>query len=191
MSEKHPTQQHEKREQVASHHEQNHERHEHSKNHEKSTKNETKYSREAIYKAIDKHAVKQEVHTANQEGPHHERPHHYITKTVKRGVYAHTISNVQTHLKPAERRFSKIIHNDTVETLSELGAGTIGRPSAILGGGIFMVFGGLALLLTARYFGFTVPMSMLIALYVTGFVVLFAIDIFSRPIKKRLSRRNQ
>lgn len=164
--------------------------HETKQNHHEQLKPaEVTHSKEEIYKKIEAEAISKDARTIEEKSPHHDRPHHYITQTVKRGVYAHTIKNVQTHLKPSERRFSKIIHNDTVETLSELGAGTVARPSAILGGGIFMVFGGLALLLTARYFGFTIPLSALLALYVVGFILLFVIDILSKPIKKRFSKK--
>jgi cation transport ATPase len=161
------------------------------KHHERSNVEEKKQSKDEIYKQIEVALANKEARKKEeQEAQHHDRPHHYITKSVKRGVYKHTMKNVQTHLKPSERRFSKIVHNETVETLSELGASTVARPNAILGGGIAMVFGGLALLLTARYFGFTIPMSSLIALYVVGFVLLLVVDIIAKPFKKRFLKKN-
>lgn len=159
------------------------------KQHESSKADAKIQSKEEIYKQIEVALANKEAREQEKKAEHHERPHHYITQTVKRGVYKHTIKNVQTHLKPTERRFSKIIHNESVETLSELGASTVGRPNAILGGGIVMVFGGLALLLTARYFGFTIPMSSLIALYVIGFILLFILDILAKPFKKQFTKK--
>ena len=157
--------------------------------HEQSKADAKKQSKEEIYRQIEVARANKEAQKTKELHEHHDRPHHYITKSVKQGVYKHTIRNVQTHLKPAERRFSKILHNDTIEAISELGASTVARPSAILGGGVVMVFGGLALLLTARYFGFTIPMSSLIALYIIGFVLLFIIDIVAKPFRKYFSRK--
>lgn len=160
------------------------------KRHEQTKADAKTQSKEEIYRQIEVAIANKEARAKEEKKEHHDRPHHYITKTVKQGVYKHTIKNVQTHLKPSERRFSKIIHNDTVETISELGANTVARPNAILGGGVVMVFGGLALLLTARYFGFTIPFSSLIALYIIGFTLLLLVDILAKPFKKRYSRKN-
>jgi len=127
-------------------------------------------------------------HTASQ---HHERPHHYITSTVKKGVYLHTMDNVQRHLSPTERRFSKIIHSDTIESLSELGASTVGRSSAILGGGVVMVLGGAILLYMARYFGFSIPLSSLFILYGLGFLIIIVVDIIIKPLKLAKRKRQR
>jgi seryl-tRNA synthetase len=164
--------------------------HEVERHHNSENKPEKKkQSKEEIYRQIEVALANKEAQKTKELHEHHDRPHHYITKSVKQGVYKHTIKNVQTHLRPSERRFSKILHNDTIEAISELGASTVARPNAILGGGVAMVFGGLALLLTARYFGFTIPMSSLIALYIIGFVLLFIIDVIATPLKKRVSKK--
>lgn len=159
--------------------------------HESLTTHEQTQSVEALRHTIDAHALSKDTHTHHTPVAQHERPHHYITRTVKRGVYAHTMKDVQTHLKPSERVFSKVVHNDTIETISELGAGSIARPSAILGGGICMVFGGVGLLMIAKYFGFTLPLSSLIALYIIGFIALFVTDIISKPFRRRLSKKHR
>lgn len=178
-------------EQQSNHTEKKHYHHETIRKHETHTSPERTHSKEAIYKAIESHAKsKDSLNITHTEKEHHQRPHHYITRSVKLGVYTHTIKRVQSQLKPTERVFSKIIHNDTIETISELGADTVGRSSAILGGGIVMVFAGLGLLLTARYFGFTIPLSSLIVLYVIGFILVFIVDIASKPVKNRRRKHN-
>lgn len=159
--------------------------------HTKHPQPEVQYSKEKIYQAIEQHSVQHDKIPSSKDTAHHERPHHYITQEVKRSVYTHTIKNVQKQLSIPEQTFSKIVHNSTVETLSEVGANTIARPSAIIGGGLLMVCAGLALLAMARYYGFTIPLSSLLFFYAVGFALLFVIDMISKPMRKRLKKRGR
>ncbi len=148
-------------------------------------------SSDDVHKTIEQHAQSAAEYKAQHEDhSHHERPHHYITASVKKGVYIHTLRNVQSHLTAPERRFSRLVHNESVESLSELGATTIGRSSAIIGGGVFMIVGGVTLLVMARYFGFSIPLSSLIALYLVGFIVIALVDYFAKLLRKRSSRHS-
>lgn len=149
-------------------------------NHNSERSIDHSHTQEALRKHIDKIAQ----HAESQHKQHHERPHHYITKDVKAAVYVHTLKNVQLHLKTSERVFSKIIHNNVVESISEVGSKTIARPGSIIGGGILMIFGGIILYLFAKYYGFYLPLSSLIALYVMGFFAVFIIDVLKTLILK-------
>jgi len=147
---------------------------------------------EGLHREIERNSRSTTEYKAQHSTQEHQaRPHHYITASVKKGVYAHTVRNVQSHLTPSERRFSKLIHNESVESLSELGASTIGKPNAIIGGGVFMVMGGLILLITARFFGFSIPLSTLVTLYLIGFIIVATIDYLIRIVPKRSSRRRK
>ncbi len=162
----------------------------HRQNVEKSHDKQPKT--DEVHRTIEHHAQSSAEYKAQHTAhDHHARPHHYITASVKKGVYAHTIRNVQSHLSPSERRFSKLIHSESVESLSELGASTVGRSSAIIGGGIFMVIGGATLLLMARYYGFSIPLSTLVALYIIGFIVIAVVDFLIKLVPKRSSRRTR
>lgn len=135
---------------------------------------------------VEKYSLTQEQYKQRQENEsdtHHERPHHYLTKKIKNTVYRQNIENVQTHLKPGEKKFSKFIHNNTVEKLSDAGSKTIARPNVIIGAGLLMAFGGLVVMLVARKYGFEVPLSIYIAFYVVGFVIAFIADITYSRIK--------
>lgn len=144
---------------------------------------------EYIRQTAEHHAKSKESHTTNHENqPKHE--HHYLTKRIKRDVYRHTVDDIQTHLSPSEKRFSKIIHNEFVESISEAGAKTIARPSGILGGAILMVFGGLIVLFFAKRYGFEVPLSLYLFLYLVGFILFVLVELVSNPIKK-LSNKNR
>lgn len=148
-------------------------------------------SSDEVHKAIEEHAQSAADYKAQHEDhTHHERPHHYITASVKKGVYLHTMRNVQSHLTAPERRFSRLVHNESVESLSELGATTIGRSSAIIGGGIFMIVGGVTLLVMARYFGFSIPLSSLIALYAIGFIGIALVDFLAKLLRRHSSTKH-
>ena len=146
---------------------------------------------ESLRKTAEHHAQSHETHKLNHNAqPSHEHTHHYLTKRVKKDVYKHTLSDVQTHLSPVEKRISSLIHNDIVESISEVGSKTIARPSGVLGGAILMVFGGLIVLLFAKRYGFEIPLSVYLFLYLIGFVLFVAVELISSPIK-RLSKRNR
>ena len=51
--------------------------------------------------------------------------------------YKKTMKETQAHMKPAERSFSKVIHNPAVEKTSEVLGSTVARPNAILMGSLF------------------------------------------------------
>jgi hypothetical protein len=139
---------------------------------------------ESIRLVAEHHAKSKESHNIHQEQqPKHEQ-HHYLTKRIKRDVYKNTITDVQSHLSPSEKRFSKIVHNEFIESISEAGAKTIARPSGILGGSIIMVFGGLIVLFFARKYGFEVPLSLYLFLYLVGFILFVAVELISNPLKK-------
>jgi hypothetical protein len=78
---------------------------------------------------------------------------------------------VRRHLTKRERKFSSFVHAPTVEKVSEVGAKTIARPSGLLGGGLVALIGSVGTLYIARKYGFEVPNSLFMALFVVGFVV--------------------
>lgn len=137
---------------------------------------------------VEEHTLSTEQYKKRQESSadtHHERPHHYLTKKIKNTVFRQNMENVQTHLKPREKKFSKFIHNNTVETLSEAGSKTIARPNVIIGAGLFMAFGGLVVMLVARKYGFEVPLSVYLAFYTVGFVIAFIVDVIYGKVRSR------
>ena len=184
----------EKRHSAAEHGAEQINHHELTHQHEQRIKNEQAQARE-------KYDTKNSIETArkqieaidhsssiNKAPEHHERPHHYITKDIKKGVYLHTLHNARAHLSKRERIFSSIVHSDVIEAVSEIGSKTIARPNAIIGGGISMVVGGIILYILARYYGYTLPLSTFIALYVIGFICIVALDAI-KYLALRLKKR--
>lgn len=114
----------------------------------------------------------------NNTNPHK----HYLTHKIKTAVFHQTMDDVRSHLSPTEQKFSKIIHNDTIESLSNLGSKTIARPIGILGGSTILVIGSFIVLFFAKRYGFEVPLSLFAALYIVGFILIIIAEYLYRVV---------
>jgi exonuclease VII small subunit len=108
----------------------------------------------------------------HQNGPYHEYSG------------AQAIKRVQKHLKPAERRFSKVIHTPGVEIASDIVGGSVARPSGLLYGGIFSLLSSLGFYLFARHYGYEYSYFIGILFFVGGFVFGLLTELVLRIIRK-------
>lgn len=135
-------------------------------------------NKEKLQSVIDKEATSSESYKKqNDANKHDTNPHkHYLTHKIKTAVFHQTMDDVRSHLSPSEQRFSKIIHNDTIESLSDLGGKTVARPSGVLGGATILVIGSFIVLYFAKRYGFEIPLSLFAALYIFGFILMIIIE---------------
>lgn len=82
-----------------------------------------------------------------------------------------TMKSVNRDLSGPERLFSKVIHNKTVETVSDAVGSTIARPNAILSGSICAFVLVLAVYVIARYTGFALQGFETIAAFIIGWII--------------------
>lgn len=108
-----------------------------------------------------------------------------ITPKDKRLAYQQTISVIQRGLPPLSRSFSKLIHQDSVERLSEFGEHTIARPSALLGGGLVASLGLGIMLYFARRNGFALSGSELLLFLVVGWSLGLGLEFVLTKLAKR------
>ncbi len=80
-----------------------------------------------------------------------------ISKAKHDESFKETMTEVRTHMSPASRTFSKVIHNRTVEKVSDVAGNTIARPNAILSGAVAAFILTLAAYLVAKNLGY--PLS--------------------------------
>jgi hypothetical protein len=92
--------------------------------------------------------------------------------------FKETMHSVERDLSPVERLFSKVIHNKTVETVSDTVGSTVARPNAILAGSISAFILVLAVYLIARHFGFALSGFETIAAFVAGWIIGILFDFF-------------
>lgn len=90
---------------------------------------------------------------------------------LKQTSFEQTIKQVQSKLKGTDKAFSKVVHNKSIDKLSNIGSSTIARPSGILGGSISAFLGSSILLFTAKHYGFSYNYLLLILLFVIGFLI--------------------
>jgi hypothetical protein len=137
---------------------------------------------------VESQAVSGKEYTVGEKETTRTSSHRtYNQKQLKAESFDKTIKHIRRKLPKSEKVLSKVIHNKKVETVSEIGATTVARPSGILGGGIAALLGSIFLLAMAKYYGFEYNFFAFILLFVSGFFVGSAIEILIR-ITRRKSR---
>lgn len=97
-------------------------------------------------------------------------------KAKAKANYKRTMKETQAHMKPAERTFSKVIHNPTVEKVSEVAGNTVARPNALLAGSVMAFLFTLAIYLVARHYGYPLSGAETIAAFAVGYAVGLLFD---------------
>lgn len=101
--------------------------------------------------------------------PIDDRPQ-LVDKAVKMFRMRRNLSYVQNQLKPAEKSFSRIIHQPLVRRVSETAGKTATRPSGMLGGGLFAFIGSSLYLYLAHHIGFTYNYLVFLLFFGGGFM---------------------
>lgn len=102
---------------------------------------------------------------------------------LKRRSFDKTMEKIQSQLPPVERAFSKVIHQKSVEKISNASGRTIARPSGILGGGVSTFLGSAVVLYLAKYYGFSYNYTIFIMLFGIGFVAGLLIEVLFKIVK--------
>jgi hypothetical protein len=95
-----------------------------------------------------------------------------------------TMNKVWKQEKPLERTFSKVVHNNTVDTISNVTGATAARPSGLLFGGIFSVVGSLGVLIISRYYGYEYNFLLSILFFIGGFFFGLLVELLLRLFKR-------
>lgn len=148
--------------------------------------NGEKAEREARKEAL-KEAVSVERGSAENKGkePSSATPkkrHGVVSKKERQASYKHRMKQVQADLNPAERAFSKVIHNPVVEKTSEVVGGTIARPNAILSGAVVAFFLVLGVYVVAKYYGYPLSGFESIGAFIVGWIIGILYDFFRAMI---------
>jgi hypothetical protein len=117
-----------------------------------------------------KHDAKREQSPAERRGP--------LTKKERDRSFDNTMEEVRSQMSGPSRAFSKVIHNKTVEKVSDAVGSTIARPNAILSGSIFAFVFTLVVYLIARYNGYPLSGAETIASFALGWVLGLIFDYF-------------
>jgi hypothetical protein len=96
-----------------------------------------------------------------------------------------TIKRIQKHLRPADRQFSKVIHNPVVESVSEITGATLARPSGLMYGGIFSLVASSLLYLISKHYGYEYSFFIGILFFIGGFLVGLIVEILAKPFTRK------
>lgn len=127
----------------------------------------------ARHEALE-HAKSAEHTERRQESPAERRG--AITKRERKASYEATMHEVRSQMSGSSRAFSVVIHNPTVEKVSDFVGGTIARPNAILSGAVFAFLFTLAIYLIARFNGYALSGTESIASFALGWLIGIAFD---------------
>lgn len=99
-----------------------------------------------------------------------------IMKRNPKASYEATMHEVRSQMSGPGRAFSHIIHNPTVEKVSDFVGGTVARPNAILSGAVFAFLFTLAIYLIARFNGYALSGTESIASFALGWLTGVTFD---------------
>ena len=78
----------------------------------------------------------------------------HATKRQRSDSYAATMRQIQSEMNASSRAFSKLIHNPSVEKLSDAVGSSLARPNAVLAGSMAATFLTLIVFLIAKQYGY-------------------------------------
>lgn len=99
-----------------------------------------------------------------------------ISKAELETSFDTTMKEAQTHMSTPSRAFSKVIHNKTIEEVSDIAGNTLARPNAILTGAIFAFFLTLGVYLIAKNLGYPLSGFETIGAYILGWIIGLVYD---------------
>jgi hypothetical protein len=163
-----------------------HERHEAIKTaleREERKHNERHSEREILAKAKELANKSDEAHKDHDKASPAERRSGPINKKQLDNSFKSQMKYAEAEMKPAERIFSKIIHNKSVEKSAEIIGSTVARPNAMLSGSIAAFIGITVLYFVSKYYGFQLSGFETIATFIIGWVAGVLYDYFSVMIR--------
>lgn len=119
-------------------------------------------------KEVVKHEKARETSPAERRGP--------ATKSEREGVFNATMKEIRTQMSAPSRTFSKLIHNKTVEKVSDVAGSTVARPNAILSGAVFAFLLTLAVYLVAKNLGYPLSGFETIGAFILGWIIGLVYD---------------
>jgi hypothetical protein len=138
-------------------------------------------TRESEKKTAEHDAMEFALSAEDIKHPHHEeapveRRHGPITKKQLDHEFNQTMKHIQEEMPPAQRAFSKVIHNKAVEKTADALGATFARPNALLAGSIGAFTLTLMIYIFAKTMGYTLSGFEPIAAFITGWLGGFLYD---------------
>lgn len=104
---------------------------------------------------------------------------------LKGAAFRQRMKEIQRKETPAQRTFSKFIHQPAVESVSNAAEGTIARPSGLLFGGLFSVVSSIVILYICKHYGYEYNFLIGIVFFVGGFFLGLIIEGIWRIFRRK------
>lgn len=124
----------------------------------------------SIERGKEKPAAREKSPAERRRGP--------VSVDARELSYKTKMHEIQTHMTPAQRTFSKVIHNKVVDSVSEAVGNTVARPNAILSGAITAFLFSLATLMVAKHYGYRLSGFEAIGAFTAGWLIGILYDFF-------------
>lgn len=124
-------------------------------------------------------------HIDTENPDHNHRNPHFAGKQLKDNHLKRSLRKIQGDLKPYQRPFSKFIHNNTVEQMSEISEKTIARPNGLLIGGLVSFLTSITVLIACKYYGYEYNYFIGLISFPVGFIIGLLGELIFRPLKRR------
>lgn len=98
------------------------------------------------------------------------------TKSQKKTEYKKTLKSIQKNMNPAEKTFSKVIHNPVIEKTSDVAGATVARPAALLTGSVSALVITSIVYVIAHHYGYALSGSEWIVTFILGWAIGLIID---------------
>ncbi len=157
----------------------------HSSREKKISPEETRQLRHEV---AEQAISKDEMTRSSNESARHQPSNSYISKHVKLDSFDRTMRSVRKKLPKTEAMFSKVIHAEAVDKVSEVAANTVGRPSAIAGGGIVGLVGLVIVGYYSKRNGFQLSGYEFVLLVIIGMLSGVALEFGRRLVSRLLNR---
>lgn len=134
-------------------------------------------SAEREAKELAHSAEKERAQAEKHRVPANKRQEKLVrTKKTLDASFEKEMKEARTHMSANSRTFSKVIHNKTVEKVSEATGKTIARPNAILAGSTFALIFTAVLYFWAKNAGYGLSGFETIAAFIVGWLVGIIFD---------------
>jgi flagellar biosynthesis GTPase FlhF len=146
-------------------------------NHENNLKTIREQIQEETSEQVKVHEESDKSHVAT------EQP--FANKELKEMAYKRTLSRVRQQMSAPDRLVSRIIHQPTVNAISEAASKTIGRPSGLLGGGFLSLVGTSAYYYMTKHYGYEYSYLVFILLLAGGLIAGWLVEALWYLFKSR------
>jgi hypothetical protein len=141
-------------------------------------------SLEALQAHVDQQAISGKEYEAHGNEQNSASQPFGLHRELKSDAYKRSIQKARTQLSAPDRVISRIIHQPAVESVSNVAAATVARPSGMLMGSVFALLGSALLLFMARRYGFTYNYLVMFICFISGFTFGLLVELFWRLVRK-------